>query len=161
MWSIQRWAGTCNFFLSPQSQFRNLKEALPQPQFRNFLRNIALQLRNSATTIFSEVRNLRASLLQFSAYFWPWSSLKLDFFLPPGIFLLLRGFYRDSSLRFSASVFFSCINPIWTPESYSKRFLNLVSKLQYPKFRVWIRNLYGVDSWKKKSEAKNLMLLSL
>jgi hypothetical protein len=25
-----------NFFLSPQSQFRNLKEALPQSQFRNF-----------------------------------------------------------------------------------------------------------------------------
>ncbi len=28
--------GTRNFFLSLQSQFRNLKEALPQLQFRNF-----------------------------------------------------------------------------------------------------------------------------
>jgi hypothetical protein len=28
--------GTRNFFLSPQSQFCNLKEALPQSQFRNF-----------------------------------------------------------------------------------------------------------------------------
>jgi hypothetical protein len=27
-----------NFFWSPQSQFRNLKEALPQSQFRNFLK---------------------------------------------------------------------------------------------------------------------------
>jgi phytoene/squalene synthetase len=40
--------GTHNFCLSPQPQFRNLKEALPQSQFRNFLRNVApqLQLRN-------------------------------------------------------------------------------------------------------------------
>jgi hypothetical protein len=30
--------GTRNFFLSPQSQFRNLKETLPQSQFRNFLK---------------------------------------------------------------------------------------------------------------------------
>ncbi len=30
--------GKRNFFLSPQSQFRNLKEALPQSQFRNFLK---------------------------------------------------------------------------------------------------------------------------
>ncbi len=28
--------GTRNFFLSLQPQFRNLKEALPQSQFRNF-----------------------------------------------------------------------------------------------------------------------------
>jgi hypothetical protein len=32
---IQR-VGTSNFFLRPQSQFRNLKEKLPQLQFRNF-----------------------------------------------------------------------------------------------------------------------------
>jgi hypothetical protein len=38
--------GTRNFFLRPQSQFRNLKEALPQSQFCNFLRNVAPQLRN-------------------------------------------------------------------------------------------------------------------
>jgi hypothetical protein len=30
--------GTRNFILSPQSQFRNLKEALPQSQFRSFLK---------------------------------------------------------------------------------------------------------------------------
>ncbi len=27
--------GMCTFVLGPQSQFRNLKEALPQSQFRN------------------------------------------------------------------------------------------------------------------------------
>jgi hypothetical protein len=63
--------GTRNFFLSPQSQLRNLKEALPQSQFRNFLKNVAPQpqLRNSANAIFSEIRNLRALLPQFSADF--------------------------------------------------------------------------------------------
>ncbi len=35
--------GTRNFFLSPQSQLRNLKETLPQSQFRNFLKNVAPQ----------------------------------------------------------------------------------------------------------------------
>jgi hypothetical protein len=61
-----------NFFLSPQSQLRNLKEALPQSQFRNFLKNVApqSQLRNSAFAIFYEVRNLRALVSQFSADFW-------------------------------------------------------------------------------------------
>jgi hypothetical protein len=40
------------------------------------LLNVApqLQLRNSAIKIISEVRNLRALLPQFSAYFWPSSS---------------------------------------------------------------------------------------
>jgi hypothetical protein len=57
--------GTRTFFWSPQSQFRNVKEALPQLFKEMLLRN-----RNSAVAIFSEVRNLRASLPQFSAYFW-------------------------------------------------------------------------------------------
>jgi hypothetical protein len=30
--------------------------------------------------------NLRPSLPQFSAFFWPWSGLKLYIFLPPGFF---------------------------------------------------------------------------
>jgi hypothetical protein len=55
--------GTRNFFSSPQSQFRNLKEALPQSQFRNFLKNVAPQpqLRNSVIAIFSEVRNFKSA----------------------------------------------------------------------------------------------------
>jgi hypothetical protein len=60
--------GMRNFLLGPQSQFRNLKEALPQSQFRNFLRNGAPQpqLHNFAIAIFSEVCNLKTSLPQFS-----------------------------------------------------------------------------------------------
>jgi hypothetical protein len=50
MTDYQRWA--CTTFLSPQSQFRNLKEALPQSQFCNFLRNVAPQPRNSAVCNF-------------------------------------------------------------------------------------------------------------
>ncbi len=58
--------GTRKFFLSPQSQFRNLKEALPQSQFRNFSRNLAPQpqLRNSAIAIFSEVQNFKSATLE-------------------------------------------------------------------------------------------------
>jgi hypothetical protein len=51
--------GTRNFFSSPQSQFRNLKEALPQSHFHNFLKQP--QLRNSAIAIFSEVRNFKST----------------------------------------------------------------------------------------------------
>jgi hypothetical protein len=86
--------GTRNFFSSPQSQFHNLQEALPQSQFRNFLRNVAPQpqLHNSAIAMFSEVRNLRVSLPQFSAIFWPRSGLKMDIFFTTRCFMLLRGF---------------------------------------------------------------------
>jgi hypothetical protein len=59
--------GMRNFFFSPQSQFHNLKEALPQSQFRNFLRNVAPQpqLRNSAIAIFSKVRNFKSATWNF------------------------------------------------------------------------------------------------
>ncbi len=59
--------GTRNFFLSPQSQLRNLKETLSQPQFRNFLKNVAPQpkLRNSTIAIFSEVRNFKSATWEF------------------------------------------------------------------------------------------------
>jgi hypothetical protein len=55
--------GTQNFFWSPQLQFRNSKEELPQSQFRNFEMNVAPQpqLRNSAITIFSEARNYKSA----------------------------------------------------------------------------------------------------
>jgi hypothetical protein len=65
----QRWA-QATFFLSPQSQFRNLKEAFPQSHSRNFLKKF-----NSAIEIFSDVRNLRASFPQFSAYCLPWNQI--------------------------------------------------------------------------------------
>ncbi len=61
--SLQPEVGTRNFFLSPQSQFRNLKEALSQSQFLNFLRKVAPQpqLRNSAIAIFSAVHNFKSA----------------------------------------------------------------------------------------------------
>ncbi len=72
--------GKRNFFLSPQSQFHNLKEALPQSQFRNFLKKCCsatatpqLRNRNFVWSPELQVRNLRASIPQFSAYFCPWN----------------------------------------------------------------------------------------
>jgi hypothetical protein len=72
--------GTRNLFLSPQSQFRNLKEALPQlfkemllrnrnsaiPQLQFFLKPAmsSPQLESFTSAIFGI----------FLAYFWPWSS---------------------------------------------------------------------------------------
>ncbi len=152
--------GKRNFFFGPQSQFRNMKEALPQSQFRNFLRDVAPQpqLRNSALAIFSEVRNLRSPLPQFLAYFWPWSNLKLDLFYHQVFFCYWEDF-KGTVARDIRSLFCSWINPIWTPESYTKRFW-IRFQITNPKFRVWIRNPYRVDLW-QKLEAKNLVLLSL
>jgi hypothetical protein len=52
--------GKRNFFLSPQPQFRNLKETLPQSQFRNF-KEMLLCNRNSAIAIFFEIRNFKSA----------------------------------------------------------------------------------------------------
>jgi hypothetical protein len=43
--------GMHHFFLGPQSQFLNLKEALPQSQFHNFLKNVGLQLQFRSSAI--------------------------------------------------------------------------------------------------------------
>jgi hypothetical protein len=53
--------GARNFFFSPQSQFRSLKEALPQSQFRNFIKKGFSANRNSAIAIFSDVRNFKSA----------------------------------------------------------------------------------------------------
>ncbi len=91
--------GTHNFFLSPQSQFPNLKEALPQLLFRNFLKKSCSatptpQFRNYNFFWSSQlqVHNLRASIPQFSAYCSSRSSLKLYIFLPSGIFCYWKDF---------------------------------------------------------------------
>jgi hypothetical protein len=72
--------GTRNFFLSPQSQFRNLKEVLPQSQFRNFLKKCCsatatpqFRNRNFFRSPQLQVRNLGALIPQISAHFWPWN----------------------------------------------------------------------------------------
>jgi hypothetical protein len=76
--------GTRNFFFEsaitiPQlegstfaiaiQQLEGSTSAIAIPQLLNVASQ--LQLRNSAIKIISEVRNLRALLPQFSAYFWP------------------------------------------------------------------------------------------
>jgi hypothetical protein len=61
--TVSNRGGHAQLFFSPQSQLRNLKEALPQSQFRNFQRNVAPQPqpRNSAIAISSEVRNFKSA----------------------------------------------------------------------------------------------------
>jgi hypothetical protein len=59
----------------------------------------------SAMAIFSEVRNLRVSLPQFSAIFWPRSSLKLDIFLPPGV-LCYSEYFKGAVARDFRPLFF-------------------------------------------------------
>jgi hypothetical protein len=79
--------GTHNFFLSLQSQFCHLKEAqnIAIPQlFKEIL------LRNAAITIFSEVRNLRAPIPQFSAYFCCGVALNYSFFYRRVFFAIER-----------------------------------------------------------------------
>jgi hypothetical protein len=48
--------GQAQLFLSSQWQFRNMKKALPQSQFRNFLKKCCF-----ATAIFYEVRNFKSA----------------------------------------------------------------------------------------------------
>jgi hypothetical protein len=50
--------GHAQLFFSPQSQYRNLKEALPQSQLCSFLEML---IRKSAIAIFSEVRNFKSA----------------------------------------------------------------------------------------------------
>jgi hypothetical protein len=57
-----------NFFLGPQSQLRNLKEGLPQLQFRNFLRNLGPQLQFRNNIFF---RNSQLQVRNFFKYYSP------------------------------------------------------------------------------------------
>ncbi len=67
-------------------------------QFRNFLKNVAPQpqLRNSAIVIFSEVLNFKSATWELhfrnSWQIFGIEQLEIIYFLPPGVFLLLRGF---------------------------------------------------------------------
>jgi hypothetical protein len=86
---------------------------------------------------------LRALLPQFSAYFWPWSSLKVDIFLPPGVFCYGDDF-KGTVARDFWTLFFSGINPN-EPEAYSKRFSNLVSNRNTANLG-YESGIHGVDS---------------
>ncbi len=124
--------GTRNFFLSPQSQFRNMKK-----HFRN---------RNSATFKEMLLRNCNSAIPQ-SQFFPKSATWELHFrnfrhilghgvawnliFFTTRCFSLLRGFKETVAQDFQP-LFLPWINPIWTPESYSKRSLNSVSNSNTP-----------------------------
>ncbi len=91
---FQRWA-TATFFLVRNHNSATCRKHLRKRNSATF-KEMLLRNSNSVIAIFSEVRNLRASLL---AYFWPWCSLKLDLFYHQVFFLLLKGFYIERILK--------------------------------------------------------------
>ncbi len=66
--------GAQNFFLSPQSQFRNLKEALLQSQFRDFLKKCRSATATTQSHFFLKSATSRLQLeSSTSNNFWPWN----------------------------------------------------------------------------------------
>jgi hypothetical protein len=108
--------GTRNFFLSPQSQFRNLKEALLQSQFRNFLRNVAPQpqLRNSAIAIFPKSATSSPQLETFTSaifgIFLAVEWLEIKYFFTTRFFLFIEMILKGQYHKIF-SLCFSWINP--------------------------------------------------
>jgi hypothetical protein len=92
-------------------------------------------LKNSTIVIFSEVCNLRASLPQFSAYFLPWSSLKLYIFYHQ-VFFAIERILKEQYHRISSLCFFLESTP-YEPLSHT---------LNY--FRIWFKS---ADIFKFKS----------
>jgi hypothetical protein len=67
--------GTRNFFLSPQLQFRNLKEALLQSQFLNFLKTCCSAIPQSQSATSSlQLESFTSSIL---SYFWSCCGIRL------------------------------------------------------------------------------------
>ncbi len=83
-----------NFFLIPQSQFRNLKEALLQSQFRNFLRNVAPQPQFRNRNFFRspqlQVRNLSLHFRNFRNIFGRGVAWNYIFFYHQVFFVIER-----------------------------------------------------------------------
>jgi hypothetical protein len=66
--------GAQNFFLSPQSQFRNLKEALLQSQFRDFLKKCCSATATTQSHFFLKSATSRLQLESSTPNnFWPWN----------------------------------------------------------------------------------------
>jgi hypothetical protein len=88
--------GTHNFFFSPQSQLRNLKDALPQSQFRNFLKKCCSTTAIPQSQFFMKSATSSPQLESFTSAifgrFLAWSSLKLYIYLLPGVFCYWLGF---------------------------------------------------------------------
>jgi hypothetical protein len=92
----QRWA-RATFFLVRN---RNSATAIPQLFKEMLLRNSTIP----QSQFLSNFRNLRASLPQFLAYFWPWSSLKLYIFT--GRCFLLLSVFKGTVAQDFRSLFF-------------------------------------------------------
>jgi hypothetical protein len=96
-----------NFFLIPQLEGSTSAIAIPQLFKKCCSATATLQLRNC--NFFQspqlQVRKLRLSLPQFSAYFWPWSSLELDISLPPGFFCYREDFKGTVARNFQPLFF--------------------------------------------------------
>ncbi len=113
---MQRWARATIFWVrnrnsaTGRKHFRNCNSATlkrnvaPQPQFRN---------RNLYWSPQLQDRTLRASIPQFSAYFCPWSGLKLIFFTP-GIFCYGEEFKGTVERDFRLLYFFHESSPYGT-----------------------------------------------
>ncbi len=97
---------------------RNCNSAIPQSQFF---------LKSATWSPQPKVRNLRVSLPQFLAV----ESLEIRPFLPSDVFCYWEDF-KGTVARDFRPLFFSWINPIWTPESYTKGFFNSVSNRNNP-----------------------------
>jgi hypothetical protein len=71
----QRWAHATFFFESAITILlrKGNTFAIANPQL---FKEMLLHNSNTAIAIFSEVRNVRASLPQFSAYFWLWNPVE-------------------------------------------------------------------------------------
>ncbi len=140
--------GTRNFFLSPQSQFSKLKEELPQllKKFCSATATPQFCYRN-----FSEVRNFKSAT-------WELHFRNFRHIFGCGVAWICHlEDFKGTVARDFQPLFFFVNQPHSNPWVILKKIFVFGFKSQYPKFRVGIRNPYGVDSWNKKIEAKNLV----
>ncbi len=144
----QRWARATFFWV------RNRNSATWRKHLRNrksaTFKEMLLRNRNSAIAIFSEVRNFKSAT-------W---ALHFRYFRH----IFCRGGYWED---FKGTVaqdfrFLFFVNTPYEPLSHTlQKIFEFSFNSQYPKFRVCIRNPCWLNSWEKKSEAKNFVLLSL
>ncbi len=102
--------------------FKKCCSATATPQFRN--RNF---FQKSATSS-PQLESFTSAIF---GIFWAVEYLEMKYFLPTGVFLYWEDF-KGAVARDFRPLFFPWINPIWTPESFFKRFLNSVSNSNTP-----------------------------
>ncbi len=128
--AIPQLEGSTSAIAIPQL-FKKCCSATVLPQFRN---------RNFFWSPQLQVRNLRPSLPQFSAYFSPWSGLKLYIFLTTRFFCYWDDFKGTVAQDFRPLFFVN--QPIWTPESYAGQKSHATVPLMQVFYFHWNRRLY-------------------